>query len=108
VRHIWIGGRGQAAKASVYIVAEAGLAHFAVVDDVDAALDLLLYGFLHGALDSFGERRTVIGLPAAAGAQHVSQVIGPRQGTLVRDENAVGAPFHDDSRPPGCRLSGWP
>jgi hypothetical protein len=96
------------AKARAYIIAEASLAHFAVVDDVDAALDLLLYGFLHGALYALGERRTVVGLSAAVGAQHVSQVIRPGQGTLVRDENAVGTPFHDESRPPGRRLRGRP
>ena len=47
-----------------------GLAELAVIDDVDAALDLLSYDFGHGCARPSRERRAVVGLAFVARHEH--------------------------------------
>ena len=74
-----------------------GAALFAVVDDVDAAFDLLL----HHMRDRLADRGVELGLARAAillfGEQELDHLGGARQAAGMRRENPVGTAFHATS-----------
>ena len=71
-----------------------GAALFAVIDDVDAAFDLLL----HHMRDRLADRGIEFGLARARillfGEQKLDHLGGTRQATGMRGENPVGTAFH--------------
>ena len=72
-----------------------GAALFAVVDDVDAAFDLLL----HHMRDRLADRSGKLGLARAAivllGEQELDHLLRSRQAAGVGRENPLGAAFHE-------------
>ena len=72
-----------------------GAALFAVIDDVDAAFDLLL----HDMRDRFAHRGGKLGLARAGillfGEQQFDHLGGARQAAGVGGENPIGAAFHN-------------
>ena len=81
----------EAAEPLVHVGDEARLAVFAVIDHVDAELDLLAHDLADRALEP-----TFVGLLVARGLRihHGEQISRPRQAADMRGENAVGAAFH--------------
>src|SRR5690606_34926074 len=76
------------------IVREAGLRLFAVVDDVDAALDLLLYYVRDCRLDLTVVFLGVNRLPFAASLHQVEQGLRAGETARVRCEDSVFAVLH--------------
>ncbi len=67
------------------IAGEIRFAQFAVIDHVDAAIDLLLHHFGHRLAGPLGQRHAVIRLTLIARHQHLHQIFGPRQTADMRD-----------------------
>src|SRR5207237_4028296 len=84
----------EAGEPLAHVVGEARLAQFAVVDAVDAALDLPAHGVGHRALQARRERVAVVRLPACPGDDHRPVVDGTRQAAGVGRETAVAAAYH--------------
>jgi hypothetical protein len=76
---------------------EARLGKFAIVDDVDAELDLLLHDFLHRARQPRGALCLVDRLALLFGRQHVQKIGWAGQRAGVGGEDPLGAVLHDVS-----------
>ncbi|HEV2099803.1 MAG TPA: hypothetical protein VGR45_12875, partial [Stellaceae bacterium] len=77
-----------------YVHGIVGAALFAVVDDIDAAFDLLL----HHMCDRVADRGVELGLARATilpfGEQEFDHLAGARQTAGMSRENPIGAAFH--------------
>ena len=89
-----LGARLEAREALVHVVDEAGLAHLAVVDHVDAKLHLLVHDVPDRPAEPDGVRGHVHGPARRSRGEHLEQVDGPRKATRVGRENPVRAPVH--------------
>ena len=72
----------------------AWLAHFAIIDDVDARLGLLFHDFLHGCRNAHFEGDGVHRYTLLLGEHHPDQVVRPRQTAGVRGQESFGAALH--------------
>ena len=84
----------EAAQPLVHIGHEARLGVFAVIDHVDAELDLLVHDLFHRAGQPRRACRFVNGLALLLGLEHVEQVGRARQRAGVGGEDAVVAVLH--------------
>src|SRR5260370_27787942 len=73
---------------------EARLAELAVVDDVDAQLDLLVHDLGDRPAQPRGVRLLVHALALLLGLDHVEQIGGTRQAADMGGENSLGASLH--------------
>src|SRR6516162_9066947 len=73
------------------------LAVFAVVDDIDADLGLLMANLLHRGCQRRRMGRRVVGLAGKLGAVELDQGVGPRQAPDMRGEYPSVAWFHDSA-----------
>ena len=80
----------EAAQPLVDVGDEARLGVFAVVDDIDAELDLLLHDLLHRAGQPRRAPGLVDGLALLLGREHVQEIGRAGQGAGVGGENALG------------------
>jgi hypothetical protein len=81
----------------------ARLAHLAVVDDVDAGLDLLFDDCRHCRADARLERGRIDRHPLLLGEHRAHEIVGTRQAPGVGCQEALGAAFH---RPAGGLIGG--
>src|SRR5262249_28169151 len=88
----------EAAETFVDVRYEAWLAEFAIVDDVDAEVDLLAHDLGHRLAQPRGVGLRVDGLALFLGPHHGEQIGGPRQASDVGGENPVDAALHGPSR----------
>src|SRR4030095_4713250 len=72
----------------------AGLAHPAVVDDVDAGFRLLAHDLVHGGTDAGSERRAVDGHALLLGEHRPDEVVRSGQAAGVRRQKPLGALLH--------------
>src|SRR5262249_61449584 len=84
----------EAGEPVVDVRNEAGLAHPAVVDDVDAELGLLLDDLPYRPPHPGGERLRVVGPAGGLGLDQLEQIARARQAPRVRCQDAVGAVLH--------------
>jgi hypothetical protein len=84
----------EAAQPILYIRRVARLAHFSVVDDVDARLDLPCYHFGHRRPDAALERFGIHGNALLARIHRTHQVVGPRQAAGMSGQKALCASAH--------------
>jgi hypothetical protein len=84
----------EAAKPIIGIVDEAGLAHLAVVHDIDAGRDLPGDDVVDGGLDQLGAAAGVVGFASAHGAHDVHQLRRSRQTAHMRGQNSIDAALH--------------
>ena len=84
----------EAAEALVDIGDEARLAELAVVDHVDAELDLPAHDLADGAAQPRGMGLLVDRLALLLGLDRGEQIGGPRQAADMSGENAIAACFH--------------
>ena len=87
----------EAAEPLVDVGDEARLGIFAVVDDVDAELDLLLHDLLHRARQPRARAGLVDRLALFLGREHVEKIGRAGQRAGVGGEDALGAVLHDVS-----------
>ena len=72
----------------------ARLAHFAVVDDVDARLGLPAHDVLHRRTHARGERIALHRHALLLGVHHAHQLFGARQAARMRGKETFAAPLH--------------
>ena len=84
----------EAAEPLPCVAGEIRFAEFAVIDDVDTAIDLFLHGSRHRAANPLGIGRLVIGLPLVFCHEHLHEIRRPRQCPGVSDKNSFSAAFH--------------
>src|SRR5262249_47427744 len=84
----------EAGEALVDVRDEAGFPHLAVVDDVDAELDLLGDDGFHGGADARREAGGVVRLAFSLGLDELQQVGGTGQAARVGGEDAAFAALH--------------
>src|SRR5206468_4789205 len=97
----------EAREALADVGNEAGLAHLAVVDDVEAELRLLADDLAHRALHPARAAALIVGLRARLRPDQLEQVGGTRQAPRVRGEDAVAAALHGLTSSPGSRTRSW-
>src|SRR5688500_15499918 len=88
----------EAAEPLVDIGDEARLAELAVVDNVDAELDLLAHDLAHRAAQPCGMHRVVDGLALLPGVHGLEHIGWPRQAADMGGENSLAASLHSCSR----------
>ena len=93
----------EAGEALVDVGNEAGLAHLAVVHDVDAELGLLADDLGHRALDPQGQGIRVVGSAGGLGLDQLEQVARTRQASRVSRQDPVGAALHGRASSRGSR-----
>src|SRR5262245_55936367 len=76
------------------IAREIGFAQFAVVDDINPAINLLAHAFGHGAAHPLAIGFVVIGFPLVLCIEHLFEIRWLRQGARMRDQNSLSAAFH--------------
>src|SRR5438067_510999 len=84
----------EAGQALVDVRNEAGLAHLAVIDDVDAELGLLADDLPDRVSHPGGEGLLIVGAAGRLGLDQLEQVTRARQASGVGRQEAVGAPVH--------------
>src|SRR5262249_4687742 len=87
----------ETAETFVDIRDEARLAEFAVVDDVDAEIDLLAADLGDRGAQPRGMRLLVDRLALFLSLYDIEQIGGPRQAADVSGENSLGASLHAPS-----------
>ena len=78
----------EAAEPLPCVAGEIRFAEFAVIDDVDTAIDLFLHGSRHRAANPLGIGRLVIDLPLVFCHEHLHEIRRPRQCPRVSDKNS--------------------
>src|SRR3990172_5547492 len=76
------------------VVGEVGLAELAVVDAVDAALDLLAHDVRDALAQAAGEGLLIVGRAAGAGGDERRQVVGAGGAGGVGGQDALRASLH--------------
>ena len=89
-----VAGAAEAGEPVLDVGGVARLRHLAVVDDVDAGLDLLLDDLGHRRAHARGERRRIDRHALLLGVHHADEIVRPRQAAGVGGEEALGAAFH--------------
>src|SRR5207245_4874045 len=79
----------EAGEALANVIGEVGLAELAVVDAVDAAVELLAHHAGDFVAQLRSERVLVVGLAFRPGKDHFAQLSGPRQRPRMRGENPL-------------------
>jgi hypothetical protein len=84
----------EAAQALARVARKIRLAHLAVVDDIEAAGDLLFHHFGNRFADALGEGCLIDGFSSHLSRVHRFQIRRLRQCAGVGGQNSVGAVFH--------------
>ena len=90
-------GVARAAEAHEPVLDVGGIArlrHFAVVDDVDAGIDLLAHHLSHRCAHARGERVALDRHALLLGVHQPDQIVGPRQAAGMSRQKSVGAADH--------------
>src|SRR5690242_16653808 len=89
---------GNATQTLARITGKIDFGHFAVIDYIEPAFDLLTNNVGHCVADAVGKYGRIIGLTEMFGDQQCTQIVGAGKAAGVRSQNSVTAPFHD--KPP--------